>query len=221
VPFLEELEGEHGDRKAAKIRQKLKDSKQLQWLKNGRGDTQVFIFNCRERRRAMDWMWEIWKDLDGVLPEMLDIGIPDLQTTIRLKRPVEDSVGSMATCRALSRSKVLMSCLDGLRELPRFDDLVHGVEREMGERPRLELAWQREGHLDWITKQEEGAEDGVRREWALLAGLSMLNVSKEGEHPKKTGSQLNNKIPLAKASRPSGSKTSAARNLDNEIDRWQ
>ena len=173
----------------------------------------------------MDWMWEIWKDLDGVLPETLDIGIPDLQTTIRLKRPVEDSVGSMATCRALSRSKVLMTCLDGLRGLPRFDDLVHGVEREMGERPRLELAWQREGHLDWITKQDEGAEDGCRREWALLAGFSVLNVSDAGGSIHQAGFlSLNTSHVyslLAKASRPSCSKTSAARNIDNETERWQ
>jgi hypothetical protein len=176
-PFVEELQGEHGDRRAANLRRRLKDSKQLQWLKGERSGSQVFIFNCRERVRAMDWMWEIWKDLDGVLPETLEIYVPDLQTTIKLARPMEDSVGSMATCRTLSRSKVLKTAVDALRKLPTFDMLVESARRETGEMLRLELAWKREEYLEWISKQDEQRAEGSKREWALLAGLSIISVS--------------------------------------------
>ena len=174
---MEELQGEHGDHRAANLRRRLKDSKQLKWLKGERSGSQVFIFNCRERVRAMDWMWEIWKDLDGVLPETLEVYVPDLQTTIKLPRPVEDSVGSMATCRTLSRSKVLKTAVDALKQFPTFDMLIESVRRETGEMPRLELAWKREEYLEWISKHDEKRSEGCKREWALLAGLSIISVS--------------------------------------------
>jgi hypothetical protein len=177
VPFAEEFEGDHGGRRAANMRRRLKDSKQLEWLKGGERGSQVFIFNCRERIRAMDWMWEIWKDLDGILPETLEVYVPDLQTTIKLARPIEDSVGSMATCRELSRSKILKTAVDALRRLPTFDMLVESARRETNEMLRLELAWKREEYLEWISKQDEKRSEGSRREWSLLAGLSIISVS--------------------------------------------
>lgn len=178
--MLAELEGKHGQKIAGRLRQVLKDSDQLQWLKSGKaGLTQIFIFVCREKRRMLDWAWEIWRELGGALPEVLDITVPDLGSVIKLPRPIEDEIGSRNTCETLSRSQVLKASIDALQEMPNFDDLVEQAHRSMGEGIRLELAWKRGGWLDWLQSADDFDDhDGLRRrDWALLAGYTLLSVS--------------------------------------------
>jgi hypothetical protein len=129
----------------------------------------------------MDWAWEIWKDLDGQLPMTLEVSVPDLRSVVRLSRPLEDSTGSIATCRALSRSRILKDTVTALQKMPNFGELLYNAQRETGETFRLELAWRREGHLDWITREDELGPDGTRRDWALLAGLAIISVSSNDE----------------------------------------
>lgn len=171
------LKGEYGKKMAKYVKSRLEDTKQLSFLKAGAHNSQVFIFECRERQRAMDWMWEIWKELDGELPVNIDVHIPLLRNTIRLQRPSEDSTGSSKTCRALSRSQILKDCYKALRKGDDFERLAAELKRGQGEPPRMELAWHREGYLDWITRQNETTLDGEKRYWALLAGFAITSVS--------------------------------------------
>ncbi|WVF68945.1 hypothetical protein IAT40_003719 [Kwoniella sp. CBS 6097] len=165
--------------RAGAMKDRVKQSRQIQWLRGRRRGTQVFIMKIAERSRSLDWYWEIWRDLGGELPERFDIAVPSLQTSIRLLIPQEGEgdymVGSAAQCRTFEKSKVVDECRDMLEDSMDVGELQRQAEQQDGEKVRLELAWKsHDGTLDWVaygtTVQQKP------RGWALLAGLARAQV---------------------------------------------
>ncbi|WVQ96460.1 hypothetical protein IAU59_003565 [Kwoniella sp. CBS 9459] len=165
--------------RAGAMKDRVKQSRQIQWLRGRRRGTQVFIMKIAERSRSLDWYWELWRDLGGELPERFDIAVPSLQTSIRLLIPQEGEgdymVGSAAQCRAFEKSKVIDECWDMLEDSMDVGELRRQAEQQDGEKLRLDLAWKsHDGNLDWVaygtTVQQKS------RDWALLAGLARAQV---------------------------------------------
>lgn len=163
---------------------RMKQTKEFQWVQEqtggngGKNRSLVFVFIGRERTRMLDWSWRIWTDLGGQVPDTLRIQVPIFDSIIDLARPS----GSAATLRAFSRSRILLDVFTALRsQLPDYDDLV-ARERERsgvggGDGPlRLELAWEADMHLDWVPPFAEWSVENRKREWAVLAGLTMIQV---------------------------------------------
>lgn len=160
---------------------RMKRSKEFRWVQDqasregGKNRSLVFVFIGRERTRMLDWCWRIWNDLGGVVPETLRIQVPIFDSIIDLPRPADEA----GTLNAWSRSRILLDVFTALRsQLPDYDDLVmRERERSGGEAElRLELAWETEMHLDWVPPFAEWSVEDRKREWAVLAGLTMIQV---------------------------------------------
>lgn len=145
----------------------MKESAQGKWLLSGRKGTHVFIIKFAERSRAMDWYWELWRELDGELPNRMDVSVPAFTTTIRMALPKEDEVGSRATCQAFNIENSLQIARDGIKGAIDLDRLLR--QRDI----QLELAWKStNGRLEWLCWDK--TVQGRKRDWAVLAGLAKL-----------------------------------------------
>ena len=156
------------------IKDRVSQSKQAKWLKSGRKGTHVFIMKIAERSRALDWYWELWRELGGELPLRIDVDVPALSTTVRLEIPEEDEVGSKRICKELSAQKIIKTCWRMMGEAVDLHDLLDQRDDRQGELD-LELAWKAEdGALDWIAYQT--TVTGKARDWAILAGIAKAEV---------------------------------------------
>ncbi|WVR06432.1 hypothetical protein IAU60_003463 [Kwoniella sp. DSM 27419] len=160
--------------RAGAVKDRVTQSRQFQWLRGRKRGTQVFIMKLGERSRALDWYWEIWRDLGGELPDRMEIGVPSLSTSIRLLVPRDDEngmVGGAEQLRMFAKDKVVQTCWDMLTESLDVADLRRQSEEIHGERLRLEMAWKSsDGGLDWVAFDSTVQKKG--RAWALLAGLA-------------------------------------------------
>ena len=158
------------------LKQRVKESKQAQWIQKSKRGTHVFILKLGERSRANDWYWKIWRELDGELPPKFDISASALSTSIRIKIPEDRfDTGGCTTQKELTVDKIVKSCWDMMREVVDVEDL----QRQSGKGHDdldLQLAWKSEdGALEWIAY--DTTVEGLRRNWAVLAGVAKLPVS--------------------------------------------
>lgn len=160
------------------MKDRVKQSKQAKWLQKGRKGTHVFVLKIAERSRAMDWYWEMWRELGGELPGRMDINIPSFSTTVRLALPEdEDMVGSKATCQAFSPKETIKTSYEMMAEAVDFDALVQQRSEQSGELD-LKLAWKSiDGNVDWVAW--DTTVQGKSRDWALLSGLAKQQGEKQ------------------------------------------
>ncbi len=177
-PFQADLEGRHGQTAADLVKRKLKQTKQMEWLKRGGGGTEIFMLLHKERDRATDWCWEIWRELGGELPTTLDVMVPALQMTVRLPMPTGDYLGDTSQFGTMSRQGVIKACEKALGSLPTFQRIKQQRESETGEVVELALAWQTNGRLDWVTQQQDLDVEGRKRYWSVLGGFGTMPVSR-------------------------------------------
>ena len=146
-------------------------------LRHGRSGTRIFVMKLGERSRAIDWYWELWRDLGGELPERMDINIPSLSTSLRMIIPKdEDMVGSKRVCKELNPTNTIQTCWDMMEKAIDIQDLLD-QRSDGGVNLDLELAWKGvDGSLDWIA--ERTTVTGKARDWAVLATTSWTEVSK-------------------------------------------
>ena len=157
------------------IKDRVHQSTQAKWLQHRRTGRHVFVMKVAERSRALDWYWEVWRDLGGELPARVDVTVPDLSTTVRLLLPTdEDMVGSKRVCRELSPKNTLKTCWDMMEKAIDLQDLL-SQRQDKGDDLDLELAWKSvDGTLDWVAHQT--TVTGHARDWALLAGVAKTIV---------------------------------------------
>lgn len=155
------------------LKERVKQSRQYQWLKRGQRGSHVFIMKVSERTRALDWFWELWRDLGGELPQKLDVQVPALSTSVRLKLPEDDEeVGGRKTLDVLGPRAVVDTCwgmLEGVYDRQQIDR-----DTDVG------LAWKTEdGRLDWIAF--DTTVQGRPRNWGVLVGLARQNIHTPAE----------------------------------------
>lgn len=155
-------------------------------LKHSRPGTAIFVFNLKTRTRATDWMWELFILLktSTALPPFLDIHVPDLNNArIRIKVPVVGETRGVesteAVVRAVTREKLLESCVDVLRDVEGWKRLMEemGVaEGDEGDweavQKKVALAWRKRDRLDWVWTDLDVT--GQRRDWNVLVGSGPL-----------------------------------------------
>ena len=159
------------------FKDKIEQSKQGQWLKNRQKGSHVFIFKLGERSRALDWYWEIWRELGHELPKRFDILVPSLSTSVRVQVPEDRfQVGGRETRKQMNREEVVKMCWEMISKAMDVEDLLSQRTQGKGDRLDLELAWKSiEGSLEWIAYGT--TVEGKTRDWAVLAGLAKLTVS--------------------------------------------
>ena len=159
------------------LKSRIEQSKQGQWLRNRQRGSHVFIFKLGERSRALDWYWEIWRELGNELPKRFDISVPALLTSIRVQIPEDKfEVGGREVLKHMKREEVVKTCWEMMTKVVDVEDLLNQRTVGKGERPDLELAWKSlEGSLEWVAYGT--TTEGKSRDWAVLAGLAKLTVS--------------------------------------------
>ena len=159
------------------MKNRVSQSKQAKWLKRGRKGSHVFVMKIGERSRALDWYWELWRDLGCELPRRIDVNVPALLTSIRLIIPEdEDMTGSKKVCRKMSTRNTIKTCWEMMGKAIDVQDLLDQRTEEDGELD-LELAWKgSDGTLDWVAHRT--TVKGRARDWAVLVGIAKVGVSR-------------------------------------------
>ncbi|KAE8222626.1 hypothetical protein CF319_g4199 [Tilletia indica] len=174
-------------------RRRIRSGKGLVHLR--RSGTNIILFNPRFSSAAADWMWEIWRELGGMIPPSIDVHVPTLDLHVRLPVPEEvpDHEAAMLTERTSTTGALLLhSSLarkhghaepgqEGYKLVNRQSVIglvLQLVEAEPQLREmldwlvagglQLELAWRRGTTLDWII--QDLTVEMEPRCWALLSG---------------------------------------------------
>ncbi|KAL7420775.1 hypothetical protein Q5752_004727 [Cryptotrichosporon argae] len=155
----ERVERLAASRRAGPLVARVRQSRQAQWLRNGKRGSHVFVLKIAERSRALDWFWAMWRALDGELPPRIDVAIPAFATTARLLVDEEDT-------RRMAPSRVAETI---------WDMMADSIDREALTRERelnLELVLHgADGSLDWLVWETDVA--GHARHHALLASVAV------------------------------------------------
>ncbi|KDQ11404.1 hypothetical protein BOTBODRAFT_57377 [Botryobasidium botryosum FD-172 SS1] len=130
----------------------------------------VFIFKMKSRSRSIDWLWNLWRELEGEIPPSIEIRCPALGSRVRFEIPRFDPLGGEGY-KMFSRDYVLGLCRDSLAGIPNWDVLIEEQLRNGG---KLMLAWRKGTRLEWIWLDED--VNGNRRNWEVLYGLALREV---------------------------------------------
>ncbi|WFD29835.1 hypothetical protein MSPP1_000848 [Malassezia sp. CBS 17886] len=148
--------------------------------------TMILLFSARAFSMAMDWLWILWRELGGAVPDHVFVHVPDLSVRVRIPIPAlpndvpgkEREYGNALTeapwCAAAPDARAFPQLMQQamtdavnrtLREVPNWAYLGQRL-RSRGTPPRL--AW-RSGHLiSWVLRDD--TVEGAARYWNVLAG---------------------------------------------------
>ncbi|KAF5389237.1 hypothetical protein D9757_003483 [Collybiopsis confluens] len=129
----------------------------------------IFIFNVKTRSRAFDWIWRLWRFLSGILPPIVEIGVPRLDTKLKIDMP---NIDNIQTYKVFSKDNLIALSTQSLRAVSDWNFLV---ERQLAAGNTLQLCWRQGSYLDWIWLDDD--VQGQPRDWAVLCGLALKQLS--------------------------------------------
>ncbi|KAF8225870.1 hypothetical protein L208DRAFT_1503595 [Tricholoma matsutake] len=136
-------------------------------LKEG---TNIFVFKLKSRSRAYDWVWQLWREMGGQLPNTIEVRNPRLDAKVKIDVP---NAADDRIYKVFSRDNIIRLCMDSLRSVPDWKSVV---ERQMANGQTLQLAWRADTNLDWIWLQHDTYGDP--RHWAVLCGLALKQTTR-------------------------------------------
>ncbi|SNX86466.1 uncharacterized protein MEPE_05175 [Melanopsichium pennsylvanicum] len=169
-----------------------------------RQGTDIVLFNCRAGSAAADWIWELWRELGGLIPESLEVHVPSFGLKVRFPvpetMPVERAESLAATpgsqlstekglfalssisqsqdggegFKLMNRSNIIAMTWKLFSSIEEWRDLM-ALSQQRG--LRLELAWRRGNELDWVIN--ERTVENHPRHWAVLCGALLRDY----KHP--------------------------------------
>ncbi|WFC96754.1 hypothetical protein MBRA1_003416 [Malassezia brasiliensis] len=142
----------------------------------------ILIFAARTATTAEDWMWLLYRELGGPVPEHLYVHIPSLSVRIRVPvpaLPVCDAVDAArgapgdsleaaaqwAAAASLSSGEMIRSVVRLVRAMPNWAQLAEQMVAH-GMQPKL--AWRSGAMYNWVP--DEPTPAGRPRFWAVLVG---------------------------------------------------
>ncbi|KAJ3910630.1 Pleckstrin homology domain-containing protein [Lentinula edodes] len=129
----------------------------------------IFIFKHKSRSRAFDWIWQLWRHRGGVLPPVVEIRNPRLDSKLKIDMP---NLDSSQIYKVFSRENLIALSVQSLRAVP---DWKNVIERQLAEGDVLQLCWRQGSYLDWIWLNKD--VDGRLRDWDVLCGLALKQTS--------------------------------------------
>ncbi|CBQ69376.1 conserved hypothetical protein [Sporisorium reilianum SRZ2] len=169
-----------------------------------RQGTDIVLFDCRARSVAADWMWELWRELGGLIPESLEVHVPSFGLKVRIpvpeSMPVERPESTTTPASQLSSEKGGLLALSSIGKTHdggegfklvnrnnvismiwklfcRIEQWKDIMEQAQNRGLRLELAWRRGTELDWVIN--ERTVENEPRHWAVLSGALLRDY----KHP--------------------------------------
>ncbi|KAF9077592.1 Pleckstrin homology domain-containing protein [Rhodocollybia butyracea] len=143
----------------------------MKWtIQSSKDGSNLFIFKPMSRSRAYDWIWQLWRHRGGLLPPVVEIWNPRLDSKLKIDMP--GNVDITQTYKIFSKDNLVALCIQSLREVPDFKYLIEG---QLAEGNALQLCWREGSFLDWIWLNDD--VDGLPRDWAVLCGLALKQSS--------------------------------------------
>ncbi|PWN27194.1 hypothetical protein BDZ90DRAFT_280110 [Jaminaea rosea] len=161
--------------------------------------TNILLFDARGISVAADWVWDLWREVGGLIPETLEVHIPVLDLRIKFPIPEEmpadeaDEVTQQVACgegelaltngthrgggegyTLINRAHLSRTILRMLKGVPEWEEPLQ-IALKRG--ARFELAWRRGLTLDWVI--HDTTLDNQPRDWSVLCG----SVLKEARQP--------------------------------------
>ncbi|TKY85544.1 hypothetical protein EX895_005706 [Sporisorium graminicola] len=168
-----------------------------------RQGTDIVFFDCRARSVAADWMWELWRELGGLIPESLEVHVPSFGLKVRIpipeNMPVERSESITTPASQLSSEKGGLLALSSIGKSQdggegfklinrnnvismiwklfcRIEQWKDLMEQSQKRGLRLDLAWRRGTELDWVIN--ERTVENEPRHWAVLSGALLRDYKR-------------------------------------------
>lgn len=177
----------------------------------GRKGTNIFVFRARASSMGADWMFELWRELGGTLPENLEVKVPGLGVKIMIPVPEDLEEAKQIELfghetldatdpqyrgegyKFLTPDRLTKTCLEMLQPVPDWKELLK-MNQKFG--VIFKLAWRRGELLDWIWCDKDG--EGVHRDCSVMYGTAMKQVgdgaSSEWPHCKLTDALLHHSL---------------------------
>jgi len=136
--------------------------------------TNVWFFDARSITVGADWMWELWRELGGAIPQVLDVHIPAFSVRVRI--PVPDEVEDIRSrdtnsieigegFKIMTPKHVKEVVRQVIEVQPEWKQLCYMVEQTG---MQFGLAWRSGPTLNWV--KEDRTIDGQKRDWCVLVG---------------------------------------------------
>ncbi|CAO1615418.1 unnamed protein product [Parajaminaea phylloscopi] len=164
-----------------------------------RTGTNLLLFDARLLSSAADWMWDIWREIGGLIPSELEVHIPaydirvrflvpeempctEVDDSVQLTRPGEGELALLSRAsrgsgregyRTLTPHRLTMLMTKMIKDVPEWEEIME-VLLQRG--VSLALAWCKGHTLDWIVYDRSLSGQG--RDWAALVG-TMLKESRQ------------------------------------------
>lgn len=173
-----------------------------QMLHLRRSGTNVVLFEARAMSVAADWLWELWRELGGHIPDSLEVHVPSADVRVRFPIPEEMPCQALDDGAKLPQSQSELALLSRadcvqpggtgegyklinrryltttmLRKLSGVKEWEEPLQTALKRGIRLELAWRKGVTLDWVL--HDNSLDGHRRDWSVLCG----SILKEARQP--------------------------------------
>ncbi|TDL23189.1 hypothetical protein BD410DRAFT_787507 [Rickenella mellea] len=130
--------------------------------------TNIFVFKTKSRSRAIDWIWLLWNELGGNIPQSIDVYCPDLETRVTIPLPENSNPAA-----GLTRQRVIATCRHALNGLQNYQQLL---EQPLANGGSLQLSWRTGTKLDWVWLEDD--VEGKKRDWEVLYGLALKYPSR-------------------------------------------
>lgn len=163
-----------------------------EWLRGPfplrRHGTTILLLNARASSLAADWMWLLWRELDGQPPSHINVHVPGISMRVRVPLPTLPSVHGTAreydaildlpktlpyersyermTARSLMDHTQRM-----IQAVPQWDGLVKDMQSR-GLEPVL--AWRSGSTYNWVNYAT--TPQGAPRYWDALAGALLTSA---------------------------------------------
>ncbi|EJC98002.1 uncharacterized protein FOMMEDRAFT_114825 [Fomitiporia mediterranea MF3/22] len=123
----------------------------------------VFVLKPKSRSRALDWVWNIWMELGGQLPDYIEVSCPLVHSRVRIPIPEGDNDWHVFT-----RDYIVDECDQAMEGSFAWQTVIH-LPVLSGR--KVELCWRAGARLDWVWLRSD--VDGNERAWEVLFGMVM------------------------------------------------
>ncbi|KAI5122450.1 hypothetical protein M0805_008762 [Coniferiporia weirii] len=126
----------------------------------------VFVLRPKSKSRAVDWIWNLWKELGGALPSSFEVSCPLVHSRVSI--PIPDSGNGW---KVLTRDYIIDQCSRALENSFAWRTVV---QLPILNGRRLELCWRTNTKLDWVWLKDD--VEGRKRDWEVLFGAALKYV---------------------------------------------
>ncbi|WFD25084.1 hypothetical protein MNAN1_000047 [Malassezia nana] len=153
-----------------------------------RHGTTILLLNARASSLAADWMWLLWRELDGQPPPHVHVHVPGISMRVRVPLPPLPSVHGTAreydalldlpstlpyerSYEKMTARSLMAHTQRMIEAVPQWAELVH-IMQNRGLEPVL--AWRSGSIYNWVSHAT--TPQGVPRYWDVLSGALLTSA---------------------------------------------